>query len=82
MSKLLIVIIKFYKYLISPFLGNKCRFYPTCSEYFMEALQKYSFVKGVELGFKRIFKCHPFEKLGGNHGVDFVPNLKKGKKNG
>jgi putative membrane protein insertion efficiency factor len=82
MSKLLIVIIKFYKYFISPLLGNKCRFYPTCSEYSIEALQKYGFIKGVELGFRRILKCHPFKKLGGDHGVDFVPSLKKGNKNG
>jgi putative component of membrane protein insertase Oxa1/YidC/SpoIIIJ protein YidD len=45
-------------------------------------LQKYGFIKGVELGFRRILKCHPFKKLGGDHGVDFVPSLKKGNKNG
>ena len=86
MSKLLIIIIKFYKYFISPLLGNKCRFFPTCSEYFIEALQEYGFFKGVTLGLKRILKCHPFTKIGGNHGIDFVPSSKtvwrKGGKNG
>ncbi len=82
MSKLLIFIIKFYQYFISPMLGNKCRFFPTCSEYFIEALQKYGSFKGAELGIKRILKCHPFKKLGGNHGVDFVPAQRKGNKHG
>ena len=73
MTKILILIIKFYKYLISPWLGNRCRFLPTCSEYFIEALSTYGLVKGFRLGAKRIFKCHPFKNLGGSHGVDFVP---------
>ena len=70
---LLILIIKFYKFFISPLLGSRCRFLPTCSEYFIEALKMYGITKGSKLGFKRIFKCHPFKKLGGNHGLDFVP---------
>ena len=82
MTKILILIIKIYKYFISPLLGNRCRFFPTCSEYFIEALQKYGSFKGAELGIKRILKCHPFKKLGGNHGVDFVPTQKKGNKHG
>ena len=81
MSKLLIIIIKFYKYFISPLLGNRCRFLPTCSEYFIEALKTQGFKKGFLLGSKRILKCHPFKLLGGNHGLDFVPgtNHKDGK---
>ena len=70
---LLISIIKFYKFFISPLLGSRCRFLPTCSEYFIEALKMYGITKGSKLGFKRIFKCHPFKKLGGDHGLDFVP---------
>jgi len=65
MTKILILIIKFYKFLISPLLGNRCRYLPTCSEYFIEALQKNGLINGFTLGFKRIFKCHPFKKLGG-----------------
>ena len=83
MTKILILIIKFYKYFISPFLGNRCRFLPTCSEYFIEALKTQGFKKGFILGTKRILKCHPFKILGGNHGIDFVPETNhKDSKNG
>ena len=75
MTKILIFIIKVYKYLISPLLGNRCRFLPTCSEYFIEALSVHGLFIGFRLGTKRILKCHPFKKLGGNYGVDFVPIL-------
>ena len=73
MKTILIFIIKFYQYFISPLLGNKCRFLPTCSEYFIEALKTHSLAIGIKLGIKRILKCHPFKKLGGSHGIDFVP---------
>ena len=56
MTKILILIIKLYKYFISPFLGNRCRFLPTCSEYFIEALNTHGLIRGLKLGFKRIFK--------------------------
>tara|TARA_B100001063_G_C16384250_1_gene366953 strand:- start:259 stop:510 length:252 start_codon:yes stop_codon:yes gene_type:complete len=83
MTKILILTIKFYKYIISPLLGNRCRFFPTCSEYFIEALETQGFKKGFILGLKRIFKCHPFKILGGNHGLDFVPETNhKDSKNG
>jgi putative membrane protein insertion efficiency factor len=83
MTKILILIIKFYKYFISPLLGNRCRFLPTCSEYFIEALKTQGFKKGFILGTKRILKCHPFKLLGGNHGIDFVPETNhKDSKNG
>ena len=75
MTKILIFIIKFYQYLFSPLLGNKCRFLPTCSEYFIEALSTQGLVKGFKLGVKRIFRCHPFKKLGGGSGIDFVPTM-------
>ena len=73
MTKILIFIIKIYQYFISPLLGNRCRFFPTCSEYFIEALKTQGLIIGFKLGIKRIFKCHPFKKLGGGQGVDFVP---------
>ena len=79
MTEILIFIIKIYQYLISPLLGNKCRFLPTCSEYFIEALNSQGLTRGLKLGFKRILKCHPFKKLGGSHGLDFVP-MSKDKK--
>ena len=73
MTKILISIIKIYQYLISPLLGNRCRFLPSCSEYFIEALKTEGLTKGIKLGVKRILKCHPFKMLGGSHGIDFVP---------
>ena len=83
MTNILILIIKFYKYFISPLLGNRCRFLPTCSEYFIEALKTQGFKKGFVLGIKRILKCHPFKILGGSHGIDFVPEANhKDSKNG
>ena len=83
MTKILIFIIKFYQYLFSPLLGNKCRFLPTCSEYFIGALKTQGAVRGIKLGLKRILKCHPFKSLGGGEGLDFVPGSnKKESKNG
>ena len=73
MIKILIFYIKFYQYFISPLLGSRCRFLPTCSEYFIEALKTQGLIIGFKLGIKRILKCHPFKKLGGSHGIDFVP---------
>ena len=66
----LILLIKTYKKLISPLLGNNCRFYPTCSEYTMESVKKFGVVKGIFLGIKRIIKCHPFNP----GGTDLVPD--------
>ncbi len=83
MTKILIFIVKIYKYLFSPLLGNRCRFLPTCSEYFIEALKTHGLIKGVYFGVRRILKCHPFKKLGGSEGIDFVPITKnKESKNG
>ena len=59
-----ISLINSYKYLISPLLGNNCRFLPTCSEYTKEAIIKFGLIKGTSLGFKRIIKCHPWGKSG------------------
>ncbi len=55
--------IKIYKTLISPFLGNNCRFYPSCSDFMLQAVEKKGF-KGIFIGIKRILKCHPFNKGG------------------
>tara|TARA_Y100000591_G_C21687006_1_gene621060 strand:- start:206 stop:400 length:195 start_codon:yes stop_codon:yes gene_type:complete len=63
-------------------LGNRCRFLPTCSDYFIEALEKHGSINGFFLGIKRICKCHPIKKLGGGSGLDFVPVPKKDGKNG
>ena len=89
MSKLIIFsivsVIKFYKYFISPILGGKCRYLPTCSDYFIEALSIHGVIKGFYIGIKRILSCHPLKILGGGSGLDFVPSKKiisRGKLNG
>jgi putative membrane protein insertion efficiency factor len=69
MKKIFIIFIKLYQYLISPFLGGKCRFLPTCSEYAIEAIKKHGAFKGNILAIKRISKCHPW----GKSGIDNVP---------
>lgn len=56
--------IKAYKYLISPILPSSCRFCPSCSEYALDALKKYGFVKGLWLTVKRIARCHPLSSGG------------------
>lgn len=64
-----LILIKIYQYGISPILGPKCRFVPTCSQYAQEALEKHGLIKGLELSIKRISQCHP----GGKTGYDPVP---------
>jgi len=62
--KFFLLMIRLYKGAISPFLGNNCRFYPTCSSYTYEAIKKHGVLRGVFLGLKRILKCHPFHPGG------------------
>lgn len=67
MKNLLIIFIKGYKKFISPILkfsGINCKYYPSCSEYMMQAIQKYGSIKGIYLGIKRLIRCHPFTKGG------------------
>ena len=71
-----IYLIKIYQYFVSPVLGSKCRYLPTCSEYYIDSLKYHGFLKGSCLGIKRIFSCHPFKILGGGSGLDLVPNKK------
>jgi putative membrane protein insertion efficiency factor len=63
------VVIKAYQVLVSPVLPRSCRFYPTCSEYILEALRVYGFVRGFALGSWRLARCHPFHP----GGYDPVP---------
>lgn len=60
MSRLLIWIIKGYQLTLSPFLGQQCRFYPTCSQYSVEALQKHGAIRGSYLMVHRLSRCHPW----------------------
>jgi putative membrane protein insertion efficiency factor len=64
MKKIPILLIKLYRYLISPLLPLSCRFTPTCSEYSIDAIEKYGFFKGFHLSFRRILRCHPFHPGG------------------
>ncbi|MBY7665101.1 membrane protein insertion efficiency factor YidD [Staphylococcus agnetis] len=75
MRQLFILPIRFYQKFISPLTPPSCRFYPTCSNYTIEAIQVHGALKGTWLGVKRILKCHPIHK----GGFDPVP-LKKDKK--
>ena len=77
---LLIKLIKFYKFLISPIIGHSCRYLPTCSEYSIEALKTFGLFKGLYLSFKRIFSCHPIKFLGGGEGWDPINKNTKVKK--
>jgi putative membrane protein insertion efficiency factor len=79
-NNFIILIIKFYKYIISPYFPSNCRYLPTCSEYFIDCLNSKGTFLGIVLGGKRILKCHPFKILGGGSGFDPAPNYKKGKK--
>lgn len=65
-----IIVIKFYQWFISPLLGPRCRFYPSCSNYMLEAIKIHGFFCGFWLGVKRILRCHP----GNPGGVDPVPS--------
>ena len=80
LNHFLILLIKFYKYLISPYFLSNCRYQPTCSEYFIDCLKFNGTLKGFLLGIRRILRCHPIKVLGGRSGFDPAPNLKKGKK--
>jgi len=73
----LIRLIKIYQLVISPYMGNNCRYLPTCSEYFIDCVNEYGILKGVVKGLKRIFSCHPIKILGGGEGFD--PVKKKAK---
>lgn len=67
MKKFFIFLLKGYQKCISPifhYMGVDCKFYPSCSNYMMQAIQKYGCMKGIYLGLKRIIRCHPFAKGG------------------
>ena len=71
-SKILILLIKGYQFLISPILGNNCRYLPTCSEYFIDCIKEFGILKGCIKGTKRILSCYPIKILGGGDGFDPV----------
>ncbi len=60
MARLLIGLVKLYQWLLSPFFGQQCRFYPTCSQYSVEALQKHGALLGSYYTLRRLLRCHPW----------------------
>ena len=69
-KKILIKAIRLYQLILSPLLGSNCRFEPTCSQYFIEAVEMNGALKGSVIGIKRLLKCHPL------HAVGFDPVCK------
>ncbi|MDR1867282.1 MAG: membrane protein insertion efficiency factor YidD [Treponema sp.] len=69
MSKIILTMIRVYQLAISPHFQSCCRYYPTCSRYMYQAIQKYGTIKGIFLGLKRLMRCHPFH----SGGYDPVP---------
>ena len=80
LTHILIKLIKVYKFLVSPLLGNTCRYFPTCSDYSIEALKTFGFFKGSYKSLRRIISCHPIKLLGGGEGFDPVNKNMKAKK--
>ena len=69
MRAVLIALIRVYQLFFSPLLGNHCRFYPSCSQYAREAVERYGVIRGVWLAIRRVLRCHPWHP----GGVDPVP---------
>ncbi|MDI3514115.1 MAG: membrane protein insertion efficiency factor YidD [Gammaproteobacteria bacterium] len=69
MKTVLIALVRFYRYAISPMLGRNCRFHPTCSEYAIEAIERHGALRGGWMAAKRVGRCHPFNP----GGYDPVP---------
>ena len=70
MKSFILSLLRFYKSYLSPFLGPRCRFYPTCSEYMYTAVVRYGAFRGVFMGLRRLLRCQPFCK----GGYDPVPD--------
>jgi len=75
MQTVLLAFLRFYKLAISPLLGQRCRFYPSCSDYAREAIQYHGAAHGIYLAAKRLCRCHPFSA----GGVDPVPPAPHGR---
>ncbi len=71
MRKTVIFIIRLYQYTLSPYIAQSCRYTPTCSQYSIEAIQRFGVIKGFWLGLRRVGRCHPWH----HGGYDPVPPL-------
>ncbi|KPJ97065.1 MAG: hypothetical protein AMJ55_00475 [Gammaproteobacteria bacterium SG8_15] len=78
MQKIILIIIKGYQYLLSPFLGSHCRYYPSCSHYAVQAVQEHGTWKGLFLAVRRVSRCHPWHE-GGYDPVPDGPNNNSNK---
>ena len=78
-KNILIVVIKIYRSVVSPYLAPSCRYLPTCSQYAIDCLNTYGLVKALFKATKRILSCHPYSK---RNGFDPVDNELRGKSNG
>lgn len=74
LRSVIVLFLKAYKYCLSPFLGNHCRFYPSCSSYAMESVQRFGVIRGGWLSIRRLGRCHPWHP----GGVDPVPDHPEG----
>ena len=77
MKKILIALIKFYQAAVSPHLGANCKYIPTCSQYGIEAIERFGALKGFALTLWRILRCNPLSK----GGYDPVPEKRTGRRN-
>ncbi len=64
MQRIVIALLRGYKRFLSPLLPSACRFYPTCSEYMLDAVRKYGVARGCWMGLRRLARCHPFHEGG------------------
>jgi len=69
MRRLATLLIRLYQWTLSPLLGPRCRFYPSCSQYTLEAIERFGLMRGGYLGARRLLRCHPFHE----GGIDPVP---------
>ncbi|MBT8122849.1 MAG: membrane protein insertion efficiency factor YidD [Gammaproteobacteria bacterium] len=78
MRWVIIRLIRGYQYLLSPWLGNHCRFYPSCSSYALTAVERYGALRGSRLALQRLLRCHPWSE----GGIDEVPERECGHSHG
>jgi putative membrane protein insertion efficiency factor len=77
MARLLLLLIRIYQLLLSPFLGGQCRFEPSCSRYTAQSIERFGAWRGSVLGVKRIVRCHPFARAGFDPVPDHYCNTSK-----
>ncbi len=74
-ARLLLLLIRLYQLMLSPFIGGQCRFEPSCSRYTTQSIERFGALRGSVLGIKRIARCHPFARAGFDPVPDHLPRL-------